>query len=148
MILRRILAGLGGLVYAAAYGFWTMFATGGGHANFVWLFLFVFVYLFGIYFPLMAVLAVDLRSRIVKIIFGSLIVYSLLGSVLLLGAWITDATEGSLDDFNKMWTWYRETVLVCGAIHFLPIIFFSVLLIVAIFKRGSSDDSSASLGLS
>ena len=148
MILRRILAGLGGLVYAAAYGFWTMLATGGGHGNFVWLGLFVFVYLFGIYFPLMAILAVDLRSRLVKMIFGGLIAYGLLGSVLLIGAWITNATEGSLDDFNKLWSQSPELVLACGAIHFLPIIFFSLLLILAIFKSGSSEHSPASLGLS
>ncbi len=85
--LRRLAAGFAGLIYAALYGFFAMFATGGGHGNFVWLFSFIFIEFFGIYFPVMGVLAVDLGSRFTKVIFGSLIIFNVIGSLLMLWGW-------------------------------------------------------------
>ena len=139
--MKRIIAALIGIAYAAAYWFWTMLITGGGHANFIWVFLFFFVEFAGIYFPLMAVLAVDLSSRLVKIVFGSLIAFNVIGSSLMILAWITGATGDSLDDFST-------TISIIGVgsflfstfLHFLPTLAFSVMLYRSIFSRTKSDE--------
>ena len=61
LAVKRIIAGAIGLLFAVVYGLWTMMLTGGGHGNFIWCLLFLFVEFVGLYFPLMAILAVDLR---------------------------------------------------------------------------------------
>lgn len=148
---KRLSAGIAGLLYAGLYGFWTMLATGGGHVNFIWLFLFLFAEFFGLYFPLMAVLAVDLRRRFTQIIFGGLIAFNLIVSSVLIYGWITEPGSDRPSDFSRT---VRANgyggVIVYAAVHFLPTIIFAVFLILATArdKPASSDDSSISLRLS
>jgi hypothetical protein len=84
IIRKRIMAGLIGLAYAILYGFWTLLATGGGHGNFVWFMLMFFPGIAGLYYPLMAVLAVDLRSFNAKVVFGGLLALNVIVSLLML----------------------------------------------------------------
>jgi hypothetical protein len=128
---KEVIAGIAGLVYAAIYGFWTMLATGGGHGNFIWIGLFIFVEFLGLYFPIMAVLAMNLRSRMTKIVFGSLILFNLVASVIMILGWITEAGEdGRPSDFSRqMEISGLGVILFCGAFHLLPTAFFGFLLI-------------------
>src|SRR5687767_4159182 len=114
---KRVLAGVIGLVYAVVYGFWTMMVTGGGHGNLIWFLMFIFVYLFGVYFPFMNILAVDLSSRFVRIIYGGLILATICASLVLIYGWISDP-ESTYFDFQKMWENYQGTVLTCAVMHF------------------------------
>lgn len=146
---KRIIRGAIGVLYAVVYGFWTMLATGGCHANFVWLFLFAFVEFFGLYFPIMAVLAVDLRSRTAKIVFGSLIVFNLAASFALIGSWVSGASGNSLDDFSKTWKLVGPAPILFRTVaHFLPTIFFAFQLIKAMHVGLDSpgDDPIVPLG--
>ncbi len=139
-----------GLIYALVYGFWTMLATGGGHGNFVWVLLFIFVELFGIYFPVMGAMIADLGSRFTKIIFGSLILFNVLASIVLLSSWIFEATGDSSDDFERMWGRYPGTVILCAFMHFLPSFVFTFFLIRAILfgsDEPNDGDSVLTLGL-
>jgi hypothetical protein len=139
---KRLAAGFVGLAYAALYGFLTMLATGGGHGNFIWLMLFVFVEFFGIYIPLMAILAVDLRSRFVKIVFGALIGFNIVASCILIGGWITEAGENS--DFSRQMEINGfESFPIFAALHFLPTFVFGLLLIRAIWRSGAATEESA-----
>lgn len=128
---REVIAGLVGLAYAAVYGFWTMLATGGGHGNFVWFGLFIFVEFLGLYFPIMAVLALNLRSRMTKIVFGSLILFNLVASVIMILGWMTESGEdGRPSDFSRQIEINGlGVVLFCIAFHFLPTVVFAFLLI-------------------
>lgn len=54
-----------------------MMLTGGGHGNFIWFILFLIAGFLGLYYPHVATLAVNLRSLVVKVIFGSLIGFNL-----------------------------------------------------------------------
>jgi hypothetical protein len=145
---KRFVAGVIGVLFAVLYGFWTMLATGGGHVNFIWFFLFLFAEFVGLYFPLMAVLAVDLRARLSKIIFGSLIGFNLIVSVVMIYGWITETTLST--DFSKTFPHYGvKGLLFFAAVHFLPTFVFAFLLIRSIMRGKSQveDDSLISLKL-
>ncbi len=149
-IWKRIAAALIGLAYAALYGFWTMFMTGGGHANFIWFFLFIFVGFWGLYFPLMAVLIVDLRSMLSRIIFGGLIAFNLMGSSLMIFDWVREPSYLMPGDFAKTFPslgW--KGLIFFGAIHFLPTIVFAIFLIVSMTrsKAESEDDKLINIQL-
>ena len=147
MTKKRVLAGVIGLIYAATYGFWTALATGGGHGNFVWFLMFIFVYLFGLYFPFMSILAVDLSSRFIKVIFGGLIVATMLASAVLIYGWISDP-EGTYHDFEKMWGNYPGTVLICAVMHFIPNVVYIALLVRSfLFPPSGVDEAPISLDL-
>lgn len=152
LAVKRIIAGVIGLFFAVVYGFWTMLATGGGHGNFLSLMLFIFVEFFGLYFPLMAILAVNLRTFIVKVIFGSLIAFNLIFSCIMIIGWITDTeiARNSLTDFDMViqsngtfWV-----VFMIGA-HFFPTLIFAFLLLKSILFGESLpyEDDSVSLNL-
>ncbi len=122
LTIKRIIAGAVGLLYALVYGFWTMLITGGGHGNFVWFFMFVLVEFFGIYIPLMAVLAVDLKSRIKKMVFGSLIGFNVIASTIILIVWISDWYKDPGENFVKIrQSWGTDMLLfVRSGILFRP----------------------------
>ncbi len=75
-----------GLVYGVAFAFLAAMATGGGHGNFVWIFIYI-IPLIGpvIYFPIMGFLAGDLRSFSSKIVYVGLLIihYLVLASLTL-----------------------------------------------------------------
>lgn len=148
--MKRILAGAIGLLFAVVYGFWTMLITGGGHGNFVWFVMFMTVDYFGLYFPLMSVMAVDLRPKLIKIVFGSLIGFNLIASSIFLLCWVIGIPVGAAEknDFSEMLRingigW----ILICAAAHFLPTIIFSFLLIKSIMFGSSLSDDDRSGGL-
>jgi hypothetical protein len=145
---KRLIRGAIGTLYAVVYGVWTMLATGGGHGNFIWFILFMFVEFFGIYFPVMAVLSVNLRPRMTKIVFGSFIFFNLTASFVLIGSWISGFSSESLDDFTK--TWERggaTTIIFCAVVHFLPTIVFAILLINALYDSSDAPDDDQMLTL-
>lgn len=152
LVARQVIAGAVGLVYAVIYGFWTMLATGGGHGNFVWIGLFLFVEFFGLYFPLMCVLAVNLRSFFIKILFGSLIAFNLIASTIMILGWMTETEplKNGMTDFQRMMEgsgiW---SLILCAAAHFLPTIVFAFLLVRSIlFGQPLGDhDQTETLGL-
>ena len=123
---KRLIAGIAGLTYGVVFGSWTLLGTRGWHGNVIWFFLFLFAGLLGLYFPLMAVLAVDLRSRIVKAIFGSLIGFNLVITTVMISAWVTE-TGGYTPPHDFSITVQANgigVVLICAAAHFLPTLIF------------------------
>lgn len=149
LAVKQIIAGAIGLLFAFVYGLWTMMLTGGGHGNFIWFILFLTAGLLGLYYPLMAVLAVDLRSLIAKVIFGSLIGFNLVVSLFHIIKWITEAADGRPTDFQKMWKMGAFWVVFSVFAHFLPTIIFLFLLIKSIVFGSSisDDDQTVSLNL-
>lgn len=64
-----------GLVYGVVFAFLSAMATGGGHGNFVWIFIYIIPFIGPvIYFPVMGFLAVNLRSFFSKIVYVGLLV--------------------------------------------------------------------------
>ncbi len=144
---KQIIWGAIGLLYAFVYGFFTMLATGGGHGNFIWFILFLTVEFIGLYFPLMAILAVDLRRRATKMIFGTLIGFNLIASSVVILGWIQELPDGKPTDFQKMTQYGVKGVIFNVAVHFLPTILFAGLLIKSIFYGAAPPDEEAVLSL-
>lgn len=139
---KRLIAGLIGLAYAVVYGFWTMLATGGGHINFIWLFLFLFLGFGGLYYPMMAMLSVNLRGMFRKIVFGGLIGFNLIVSVVMIADWVTAKGTDQPSDFERTVNANGYVAVVMfGLIHFLPTLAFSFFLLRAI-KNGDPDRNS------
>jgi hypothetical protein len=151
LTIKRIIAGVAGLIFAVVYGFWTMLLTGGGHGNFIWVGMFLFVEFFGLYFPLMAILAVDLRRRFTKVVFGSLMVFNLVASSIMIAGWIGESGGDRPSDYEKMMQISgSDWVVFSAAVHFLPTLIFAVLLIRSILAGPSMDtaDDRVNLNLS
>lgn len=145
---KRFIAGAVGVVYALLYGFWTLLLTGGGHVNFIWFLLFFFVEFCGLYFPLMAVLAVNLRGMFLKTIYGGLIGFNLIVSVVMIADWVTEEGTDRLSDFERTVNANGHGAVVLFAlIHFLPTLVFSVLLLRAI-KKGEAEEGLTEIRLS
>lgn len=128
-----------------------MFVTGGGHGNFIWFMLFLFVDLFGLYFPLMAILAVDLTSYLAKVVFGTLIGFNLVASTILIIGWISESGANGPSDFARTVQHVGiGDVIFCAGVHFLPTIIFSFLFArVALFGDDTpNEDNMVSLKLS
>lgn len=143
---RRIIRGAVGLFFAFVYGFWIVLSTGGGHGNFIWVYIFMIAGLYGLYYPIMAALSADLRPTVLKVIFGALIVFHLLASTILMIAWIFALTDTLPDDFEKtfaaigMWG-----LLFSGAVHFLPTAIFAFQWITAIAWGSSPTDDETNI---
>jgi hypothetical protein len=130
---KQVIAGGVGILFAFIYGLWTLMATGGGHGNFVWLWLFIAVDFIGLYFPIMTVMAVDLRRTVTKFIFAALIVFNVIASLIIINGWMTEpaAATGKLTDYQKQTRFGIEGILFCIAFHFLPTLVFAIVLIKA-----------------
>lgn len=137
---QRVIAGLIGSVYAVVYGFWTLLLTGGGHVNFIWSFLFFVVEFFGLYFPLMAVLLIDLRRMWVKSIYGVLLAFNLIVSTLMIVDWVTARDTDRPSDFKRTVNANGLfSVVIFATIHFLPTLVFLVFLLKTM-KAGKSNE--------
>jgi hypothetical protein len=144
--IKRGIWGFVGLLYAIVYGFWTAMATGGGHGNFVWFYLFLKVDLLGFFFPLMFALAADLRPKAVKIVVGILLVLHLIASVAVIAFWILGYGRATIDDFDKTVGQVGYIILLfCGFVHFLPSFIFSLMLVNS--ARGGDHDELIDLDL-
>lgn len=143
-----MLAGVIGVLYAIVYGFWTLLATGGGHGNFIWFALFFFAGCFGLYYPLMSVLAVDLRERFIRLVFGGLIVFNVFASIIMIGGWITEQGGDRPSDFSRVMQHSGlGSIVFCAALHFWPTALFSILLARSIIGGGSLADKDGLIGL-
>lgn len=147
---RRIIRGVVGLLFAFVYGMWTILATGGGHGNFIWFYLFMITGFYGFYYPIMASLSADLRPGVLKVVFGVLIIFNLVASAALITAWVFGLTGKRLDEFDKtfeavgLWR-----LLFSGAVHFLPTVVFTFQWIMAIaWDTSPNDDESVTLRIS
>ncbi len=145
---KTILAGLLGLAYISIYGFFTMFETGGGHGNFVWLMLLIFVNCFGLYFPLMAMIAVNLRSWTARIIYGCLLAANVIASIIMILAWISETSSTGPTDFERtMNAGGINEIIFSTAIHFLPSLVFFILLLRSLMKAKGLPDSDDVISL-
>ncbi|HMO79828.1 MAG TPA: hypothetical protein PKD24_03475 [Pyrinomonadaceae bacterium] len=63
-----------GLLWAFAYGFLSVLATGGGHGNFVWFAAFLLGYFFGLFIPVMGFVGADFEPMWAKAAGATLIV--------------------------------------------------------------------------
>ena len=130
-IILRVIAAFIGILWAVFYWFWTMALTGGGHGNFVWLGILVLVEFGGLFFPLMAVLMLDLRSKLVQTIFGALTMFNIIGSIVLIFLWIQGFYPFSDGDYLKT---DRTLIMLSAPVHFLPAAIFFTVLIIAICR--------------
>jgi|GEM_PF-6269227 len=119
---KQVIAGGIGLIYAVVYGLWTIMATGGGHGNFIWFMLFLYVDLGGFYFPAMAVLMVSLYDRSTLKVFGILGLLNLVGSIVLIAAWMLGGWSTS--SFDRQHPMSASQLIFCGFLHFLPTVIF------------------------
>lgn len=127
---KRLIAGVGGSLYAVIYGLWTMLAMGGGHVNFTLLLLFILVDFGGLYFPLMAALAVNLKPFLVRVIFGSLIAFNLIVSSIMIVGWANESRVDGPSDFEKMLKMDGlGLIMIFAAAHFFPTLVFAFLLV-------------------
>lgn len=141
---RTVIAALVGLAYAVLVGFLSMMATGGGHGNFGWFLIFVFVDFLGFFYPVMAALAFNLRSFFSKVVFGSLLLFNLIATLVLVFGWMFEVSEGKPTDFEK--TWGRDPIGVCfsASMQFMPILVLSFFIVREI-KFPSATENNESL---
>ncbi len=127
---KRLIGGLIGAAGGFAYFGWTVIVTGGGHSNFIWLLMFVFLEFFGLYFVLMGVLSADLDKENIRRIFGILILLNVVLSIVFIFLWANNSLNvlglndpGDFSRTDKLWLW------ICTPVHFLPAIICTLLLI-------------------
>lgn len=128
---KRLIFAAIGLAYALVYGFWTMFITGGGHGNFIWIVLFLLGYIFGLTFPAMGFLLADLRPRWAKIsglILSVAVTGLTLRQLLVLG-------EKGTQDLIESWNRSATAFVIMAAIHIFPLIVFTSLVIRSVVGR-------------
>jgi hypothetical protein len=147
--MKNIVAAIIGIAYAVLYGLWTAIATGGGHVNFIWFWMFFTIEMFGLYFPLMTVLAVNLRSQLTRMLFGCLITANVIASSLMIYGWVNEPPSDQMSDFERS---LRVNgyggLMFCGMLHFLPAgIFYFLLFKAAYFPSNNKDGKSESLSL-
>jgi len=129
------------------YGFWTMFITGSGHGNFLWIFLFIFPEFFGLYFPIMSVLALNLKSLFSKLVYWGLIIFNVVASSVFIYGWVTD--ERPSDYGRQIQVNGFGFVIFCVVLHFLPTLAFACWFVVSTLRRKEelNDDSLIELKL-
>ncbi len=156
-LLKRCLGAFVGLVYAVLYGFWTAFITGGGHGNFLWFFLFFFTFFFGLFFPVMGFIVVNLRPFWAKVSFAAILCLHFIATfVLFLPLMFEDAsmmmwgnTSTAITDIYKSWERSNIFFILMTAIHILPVLIFTILLLKSIFldKRENEDEPKSYMSL-
>jgi len=144
---KPILAVVGGFVYALIYGFWTLFITGGGHGNFIWIGLFLFTEFFGLYVPLMAFLALNLTTLFRKVVFGSFVCFNVISGIVMIAGWVNSPDEPDrASEFHRQLQINGLTfVLICAFIHFLPTVIFLTILIRSIVAPKAPIESNPTL---
>lgn len=146
---KRVIGGLVGLAYAFCYGFWTVLLTGGGHGNFIWMILFFTAYLFGLFFPIMGALAVDLRPIIAKAAFGTILTVSLSIHVIMTAPILSGSPGDMSSDLQKSWARGASMVIFSAIVHFLPMAVMTLILIRSIVFGAETieNDETTTLGL-
>ncbi|MFN6962291.1 MAG: hypothetical protein ACK4S4_00835 [Pyrinomonadaceae bacterium] len=110
----KLIGAAAGFVYSVVYSFLALMATGGGHGNFIWLFLY-FIPVLGplVYFPVMGWLAADLRSIISRSVYIAL----LIGEYLVLASLTIFAKGDVAADNAKTWERNPEVMYFMGAVY-------------------------------
>jgi hypothetical protein len=144
---KRVIGGVAGLGYAICYGFWTMLLTGGGHGNFIWMILFFTAYFFGLFFPVMGALVVDLRSVIAKAVFGTFLFVSLLINVIMITPILLGSPGDTTTDFEKSLARDTAMVIFSAIVHFLPLAVLSLFLVRSIFLGEEIIENDEPVGL-
>lgn len=132
---KRLIFAAIGFAYAFVYGFWTFFITGGGHGNFIWLMLFYFAYLAGLFFPIAGFVLADLRPLWAK---STGIAVLIVNFVLTVLHFATMGEEGS-EDLTKSWDRSSTGFMVASVIHVFP----AVLLLALICRAFLIERSEA-----
>ena len=70
---KRTIGFIGGIIYSVLLFFFVAMGTGGGHGNFILPELYFNVFFFGLFYPVLGCLMVDLRRGSVRIVFGALL---------------------------------------------------------------------------
>jgi len=134
--LRRIAGASVGGILGILYGFWTMLETGGGHANFTWIGLFLVSEGCGLFFLVAGFIVVDLRTATARLACGTL-----LGINLCLTAFVVfaDFPEGTRADLGRTWTSYRSLFLESAAVHFVPLAIIWTIFLLSVFRWSRSE---------
>jgi hypothetical protein len=141
---KNLTAAMAGVAYAVVYGFWTADATGGGHVNFIWFWMFFTVNMFGLYFPIMAVLAVNLSRRTTRFAFAALLFVNFFTSAVMLYGWVNELPTDRASDFTRALAvngW--DGLGFCAFLHFLPTIVLSGLLFAVTRIRPFTDEENS-----
>lgn len=146
---KNVSAATAGVVYAVVYGLWTAVATGGGHVNFIWFWMFFTVNMFGLYFPIMAVLAVNLNGSATRFAFAALLLVNFFISAVMLYGWVNEPPKDRASDFTRALAVNGWDGLVFDALfHFLPtIVFGGLLFAVTRIKPFTEEENSQSIFL-
>lgn len=144
---KRVIGGVLGLGYAIGYGFWTMLLTGGGHGNFIWMILFFTAYLFGLFFPIMGALTVDLRPIAAKAAFGTLLFVSVLLHILIIAPALSGGPGDIAADLQKSWARGPAMVIFSAIVHFLPIVALSLILVRSVVFGTETIEHDEPVGL-
>lgn len=139
----KIVATLVALIYATVYGLFTMLNTGGGHGNFVWFLMFMFVEFFGLYFPIMAYLSFGLKTFMRRVVYSSLVIFNLVASSVLIMGDVLEHSKFSEDGTRLIDKISVSSYIVCGVIHFIPtLIFAGILVYFVTFRPLETDDGT------
>jgi len=129
-VMKRVTGAIGGLIYAAGYGFFCAMSTGGGHVNLIWFILFFGAYFAGLFFVLAGMLVVDLSPIWAKIAMGVLLSLNWFMTIYF--------TLNSLETFTLDMTtsWNRQPIglIVTSFLYFLPPLSLSAILLKKIIQ--------------
>ncbi len=135
---KRISGAAIGLVFAVVCGFISLLSTGGGHGSLMWVFLFVIPELCGIYFPVMGFLAADLSTLRSRWGFGLILaVNAIISAVLVVGSFADDPYT------IKAWNSDPLAAIFITAIHAVPSLIFSAMLVVSVLTAKPADETTA-----
>jgi hypothetical protein len=130
---KRLIFAAVGFAYAFVYGFWTMFITGGGHGNFLWLMLFFFAYIAGLFFPIAGFVAADLRPLSAKSTVVAILAVNLFLTVI---HFTTMGEEGS-HDLAASWDRSAAGFMLALVVHAFPVV-----LLIGLLCRSFLDEAS------
>lgn len=132
---KRLIWAAIGFGYAVVYGFWTMLVTGGGHGNFLWLFLFLSAYFFGGIFPAMGFILADLRPLWAK---ASGLAISI-ASIGITGFHLCFLGSEGTEDIIESWNRSPIGFVVLSLIHILPLTAFIGLIVHSFYREKDLD---------
>ncbi|MDM7921524.1 MAG: hypothetical protein QUS14_04415 [Pyrinomonadaceae bacterium] len=135
---KRIIWALAGLIWSAGHGFFTMFATGGGHGNFLWVTAFFSAYLLGILIPVTAFFVADARPFWARVGGWTLVVIMITLPLVTLLPLDPEMKR----DVAKSWDRSPVFFVLLSVLHFVPIAFFITRLILLTSIKNKSGDNS------
>jgi hypothetical protein len=137
-----------GLAIGAAYillaVFLALLATGGGHGNFGWLFLFSPGFVGGLFYPVAGFLAADLRSGNSRLVLGIVMTVNYILTVFMLYGIRADI----LPDFKETLIFQLGSVLFMAAVYLSAhIVLWGVFLFALTVKKGTEENDNGIISL-